>query len=78
MIQLERLTDAVQEALSNLRLDMTINENRVTIRLANPEKENSAILDAVFRAGGRVQSTAIVGSTLEDAYLKLVRKEAIE
>ena len=78
VIQLERLTDAVQEALSNLRLDMTINENRVTIRLANPEKENSAILDAVFRAGGRVQSTAIVGSTLEDAYLKLVRKEAIE
>jgi ABC-2 type transport system ATP-binding protein len=78
VIQLEQLTDAVQEALRNLRLDMTINENRVTIRLANPEKENSAILDAVFRAGGRVQSTAIVGSTLEDAYLKLVRKEAIE
>ncbi len=78
VIQLEQLTDAVQEALRNLRLDMTIIENRVTIRLANPEKENSAILDAVFRAGGRVQSTAIVGSTLEDAYLKLVRKEAIE
>ncbi len=78
VIQLEQLTDAVQEALSNLRLDMTINQNRVTIRLANPEKENPVILDAVFRAGGRVQSTTIVGSTLEDAYLKLVRKEAKE
>jgi ABC-2 type transport system ATP-binding protein len=75
VIQLERLTDEVQKALRGLGLDMTTEENKVTIRLDNPEKENPSILDAVFRAGGRVQSATIAGSTLEDAYLKLVRKE---
>jgi ABC-2 type transport system ATP-binding protein len=78
VVQLEELTDTVQKALKDLHLDMTTNENRVTIRLENPEKENPPILDAVFRAGGRIQSATIVGSTLEDAYLKLVRKEAKE
>jgi hypothetical protein len=31
-------------------------------------------LDTIFRAGGHVQSVTVVGSTLEDAYLKLVRQ----
>ena len=78
VIRLERLTDAVHKALNDLHLDMTADEDRVTIRLENPEKENPPILDAVFRAGGRLQSATIVGSTLEDAYLKLVRKEVKE
>jgi len=78
VIQLEKLTDAVKKALSDLGLDMATSENKVTIKLENPEKENPSILDAVFRAGGRVQSATITGSTLEDAYLRLVRKEAQE
>jgi ABC-2 type transport system ATP-binding protein len=78
VIQLEQLTDAVRGALKALGQYMTIEGNKVTIRLADPEKENPSILEAVFRAGGRVQSATIVGSSLENAYLKLVRKEASE
>jgi len=78
VIQLERLTDEVLSSLKSLDLDMIVGENKVTIRLTQPEKENPAILDAMFRAGGKIQSATIVGSTLEDAYLKLVRKEAKE
>ncbi|MGD1061065.1 MAG: ABC transporter ATP-binding protein [Methanomassiliicoccales archaeon] len=78
VIQLEQLTDAVRGALKALGQYMTIEGNKVTIRLADPEKENPSILEAVFRAGGRVQSATIVGSSLENAYLKLVRKEATE
>ncbi len=78
VIQVEQLTDAIQKALTDLHLDMDINENQVTIRVENPEKENPRILDAMFRAGGRIQSASIVGSTLEDAYLKLVRREVKE
>jgi len=48
--------------------------NKLTVSTADPEKENATILDAIFRAGGRVQSVNVVGSTLEDAYLKLVRE----
>ncbi len=78
VISLEHATDEVLAALKSLRLDMTVDGNKVTIKLDNPEKENPPILDAVFRAGGRVQSACISGSTLEDAYLKLVRKEEKE
>jgi ABC-2 type transport system ATP-binding protein len=78
VIHVEQLTDAVTVALKQLNLDMTAEKNEITVRLRNPEKENPPILDAVFRAGGRIQSATIVGSTLEDAYLKLVRKEAKE
>ncbi|HYB75582.1 MAG TPA: hypothetical protein VEC08_01350, partial [Nitrososphaerales archaeon] len=54
--------------------DVSAEGNKLTISTADPEKENATILDTVFRAGGRIQSVNVVGSTLEDAYLKLVRE----
>jgi ABC-type multidrug transport system ATPase subunit len=42
---------------------------------AYAEKENITISDAIFRAGGHIQSVSVVGSTLEGAYLKLVRED---
>ena len=75
VIQLEQSNDAVLAAVRKLGLgDVSAEGNKLTISTANPEKENATILDAVFRAGGRVQSVNVVGSTLEDAYLKLVRE----
>ncbi len=76
VIQLEQATEAVLKAIGELNLgEVSVEGNKVTVNLANPEKENSAVLDAIFHAGGRVQSVNIVGSTLEDAYLKLVRRK---
>ena len=75
VIQLEQSNDAVLAAVKKLGLgDVLAEGNKVTISTADPEKENATILDAVFRAGGRIQSVNVVGSTLEDAYLKLVRE----
>jgi hypothetical protein len=54
--------------------NMVVDGNRLTIDVADPEKENSVIMDTIFRAGGHVQSATVVGSTLEDAYLNLVRR----
>lgn len=74
VIQLEQVTDAIRSALKTLPLgNMTVDGNRLTIDVTNPDKENVAILDAIFLAGGHVRSVSVVGSTLEDAYLKLVR-----
>ena len=33
------------------------------------------ITDEVFRAGGHIQTVVTIGSTLEDAYLKLVKSD---
>ena len=76
VIQLEQSNAAVLDAVKKLGLgDASAEGNKLTISLADPEKDNATILDAVFRAGGRIQSVNVVGSTLEDAYLKLVREK---
>jgi len=76
VIQLEQASDAILTALKKLPLgNIAIDGNRLTIDVTNPEKENVAIVDAIFRAGGHVQSVTVVGSTLEDAYMKLVRED---
>jgi ABC-2 type transport system ATP-binding protein len=75
VIQLERASDAILSALKELPLgNITAAGNRLTIDVTDPEKENADIVEAIVRAGGRIQSIGVVGSTLEDAYLKLVRE----
>jgi ABC-2 type transport system ATP-binding protein len=75
VIQVEQASDAILTALKRLPLGNVVADgNRLTIDVTDPEKENAAIVDAVVRAGGHVQSVTVVGSTLEDAYLKLVRE----
>jgi ABC-2 type transport system ATP-binding protein len=75
VIQLVQVNDAVLAALRKLPLgNMAVEGNTLTIDVTDPEKENVSIVDAIFRAGGHVQSVTVVGSTLEDAYLKLVRE----
>lgn len=75
VIQLEQVDDSILAALRKLPLrNLVIDVNKLTIDVTNPEKENVTILDTIFRAGGHVQTVTVVGSTLEDAYLKLVRQ----
>jgi ABC-2 type transport system ATP-binding protein len=75
VIQLERASEAILSALKALPLgSITVDGNRLTIDVTDPEKVNADIVDAIVRAGGRIQSLGVVGSTLEDAYLKLVRE----
>ncbi len=75
VIQLEQVNDAVLVALRKLPIgNLVVDGSKLTIDVKDPEKENAAIVDAVVRAGGHLQSVTIVGPTLEDAYLKLVRE----
>ena len=76
VVQVVELNEAILAALRKLSpVNMTIDGNRLTFDVKEPEKENVAILDAIYRAGGHVESATVVGSTLEDAYLKLVRRD---
>jgi ABC-2 type transport system ATP-binding protein len=75
VVQLEQVNDAIVTALKNVSQGSVIVEgSRLTIEVVNPEKENPVVVEAIVRAGGRVQSVTVVGSSLEDAYLKLVRE----
>ncbi|MGP8125880.1 MAG: ABC transporter ATP-binding protein [Nitrososphaerales archaeon] len=75
VIHLEQVSDAILSALKKLPLrNMTRDGNSITIDVANPESENPAIVRAIVEAGGDVRSVSVSSSTLEDAYLKLVRE----
>jgi ABC-2 type transport system ATP-binding protein len=76
VVQLEQVNDTILTALKKLPLgNIAVDGNTLTIDVTNPERENIIISDAIFRAGGHIQSITVVSSTLEDAYLKLVREE---
>ncbi|MGD0329891.1 MAG: ABC transporter ATP-binding protein [Nitrososphaeria archaeon] len=75
VIQLEQVNDVILNALKKLSIGkMTSDDNKITIDVVNPEKENQDIVRAIVGAGGNVQSVTVLSSTLEDAYLKLVRE----
>lgn len=74
VIQLEQASDLIMAALKKVTTrNIAVDGNKLTIDVVDPEKENVAIVDAIVRAGGHVQSVIVVGSTLGDAYLNLVR-----
>jgi len=76
VIQLVEVNDAILNALNRMSPGkVTRDDSKLTIELANPNKENPAIIRAIVEAGGNVQSVSISASTLEDAYLKLVREK---
>ena len=76
VIGLERqVNDAVLGAVKKLQLKNLSSEgDTITFDVEEPDKENSPVVGAIVLAGGHVRSINVEGSTLEDTYLKLVRK----
>ena len=71
----QQANDAVLGALKKLSLkNLSIDGDTVTFGVEDPDKENSPAVESIVLAGGHVRSINVVGSTLEETYLKLVRK----
>ena len=76
VIKMARAGDAVVKALERLSLsNLTYDGARATFDVADPEKENPPVVRTIVEAGGEIQTVTVQGSTLEDAYLQLVRKQ---
>lgn len=74
IVQVDLVNDAIIAAVERLGLGkVETTDNKLTIDVSNPDKDNANIVDAIVAAGGRVQSISVVSPTLEDMYLKLVR-----
>ena len=74
LIQLEHVTDKILASLKKATSGkIEVENNKLIIKVNNPEKENPDIVDAIHDADGRIQFVTQVTSTLEDVYLKLVR-----
>ena len=74
MIQLIRMNEAILNSLKKLGVRNLVAEgNRLTVDVTRPEEENPDMVDAIVAAGGRIEAVNVLSSTLEEAYLKLVR-----
>ena len=77
VIQLNEVNEAILASLKNLAVKNLIREdNKLTVDVLDAKKENPDIVNAIVTAGGRVETVSVQGSSLEDAYLKLVRNDA--
>jgi phage baseplate assembly protein gpV len=65
---------AVQKKVPDGKI--SVDGDRLTVELAEAEMRTPDIVQALVLAGGRVHFAGVVGSTLEETYLKLVRRDA--
>ena len=76
VVQMARASDAVAKALERLSLrNLSYDGAKATFDVADPEKENPPVVRTIVEAGGDVQTVTVQGSTLEEAYLKLVKDQ---
>lgn len=75
VIQLRKVNDSLLDSLKRLQVKNMIREgNKLTVDVVNPEEENPDMINAIVAAGGRIETVTVTSSSLEDAYLKLVRE----
>jgi ABC-2 type transport system ATP-binding protein len=76
VVHLKNVTDAVLAAVQKLSVVKSVrtSENKLTLEMDDPEKDNPHLVKAVVKAGGDVQFVTELRSSLEDVYLKLIRE----
>ncbi len=75
VIQLRHVSDSILDSLKKLQVkNMARAGNKLTFDVVNPEEENPDMINAIVAAGGRIETVNVISSSLEDAYLKLVKE----
>jgi ABC-2 type transport system ATP-binding protein len=75
-IQLEQVNDVILDSLKKLSVGkISHDDSKLTIELDDPYKKNPLIVRTIVEAGGNVQTVTVSRSSLEEAYLKLVREK---
>ncbi len=75
VIQLRQVNEAILDSLKKLQFKNVVREgNKLTVDVINPEEENPDMVNAIVAAGGRIETVNVLSSSLEDAYLKLVKE----
>jgi ABC-2 type transport system ATP-binding protein len=74
VIGLESVSGAIVEVVKRLgSWQIEVVGNKLIISVSDPEQDNPNIVDAIGKAGGRIQFITQTTPSLEDVYLKLVR-----
>jgi ABC-2 type transport system ATP-binding protein len=77
VIQLRQVNEVILEALKKQRVKNLVRaDNKLTFDVTDPAEENPDIVDAIVAVGGRIETVNVTSSSLEEAYLKLVKEKA--
>ncbi len=76
LVRVAQMTDAIVAAVRALVAPRTVEVtgDRLTVEVADPDRENPGIAAAVVAAGGQVRELSVQTPSLEDVYLKLVHE----
>jgi ABC-2 type transport system ATP-binding protein len=75
MIQVEQVTDQILAAAQSLNpRDLSVEENRIILTIADPQKQNPDFVQAIISAGGRIQYVTQLTPGLEETYLKVIEE----
>jgi ABC-2 type transport system ATP-binding protein len=75
VIQVEQINDQILAAVQKLNpKDLSIEENKIILTIANPQKENPDFVQEIVSAGGRVQYVTQLNPGLEETYLKVIEE----
>jgi ABC-2 type transport system ATP-binding protein len=77
VIEIEKASDEILSMLKKRFPDARITSDgvRLTVDVAKADERIPDIVEAVVRTSGRIKSARVEGSTLEDTYLKLVKRD---
>lgn len=77
-LTLHKVTKGIIEAVKSIGVcsEVEAYKNKITFKVADPERDNSAVVEAVVKAGGRVISLTEVKRTLEDIYLEIIGEKS--
>jgi ABC-2 type transport system ATP-binding protein len=77
MFELEQASDRIVAALTEQfpGSKVAADGNKLTVETDEADKRIPDIVETIVRAGGRIHHAGVVGLSLEDTYLKLVRRD---
>ncbi len=76
VVQVEQLNNSMLGAIRQwLPGKVSVDGTKIAVEVPDPDGQVPDIIEAVVKSGGRIRSAGVVGSTLEDTYLKLVREQ---
>ena len=75
VIQVEEINDQILTAVRKLKpQDLSVEGNKITLVLADPQKENPDFIQEIVSAGGRIQYVTQLNPGLEETYIKVIKE----
>ena len=75
VFQLEQVTDHILEAVRQIHsTEIGVEDNKITLVLADPLKQNPDVVQQIVSAGGRIQYITQLNPSLEETYLKVIQE----